>query len=98
VTIAVQERGTDRFLTAWSSLSSLWSPFTHESDCYDHRSGGGQKDLAAPDEDRPIATGIGSELRVISNLSPCLLRGDSYVPAAFLLLPKSYITPLEYSV
>jgi hypothetical protein len=35
-------------------------------------------------EDRPIPTGAGSELRVIANLSPCLLRGISLSPQPLL--------------
>jgi hypothetical protein len=50
-------------------------PLTYECDCRDHWSRGGPQDPAPPSENRLIATGAGSKLRVISYLSPCLLWG-----------------------
>jgi len=71
-------------------------PVTHEGDCRDHRSGRGHKNPAAPGEDRPIPSGAGSELRVISNLSPsCRLRGMRVSFTGFPVLQRNSLMPQD---
>ena len=50
----------------------------------EHRAARGQENPAASGEGRPATTRTGSELSVIANLSPCLLRGMSICPQRLL--------------
>ena len=57
--------------------------------CRDHPAGRGQENLTASGEGRSATSGAGSKLRVIANLSPCLLRGMSMSPRHSLSFQKT---------
>ena len=71
-------------------------PLTHEGDCRDHRSGRGHKNLASFGEGWSAASGPGSELRVIANLSPsCRLRGMRVSFTGFPVLQRDSLMPQD---
>ena len=70
-------------------------PGTYEGDCRDHRAGRGQENPTASGEGRAIATGAGSKLLVIANLSPCLFRGTSMSPTGSSTIPKAMFLVLN---